>query len=169
MNKQAKKIRNELARRNVPAVTLDDTRVLSSPQALQIYYVLLAIRQPGRVSLAKALLNPYFGFDTQGVIRMDEETELERFRELHQIWGEWGIYNALSSFLRIYRVRYHCTLEGNLQGQRAITNYLHIMELLHKTETRSSLSADELISWLSREITADNPVEDEYQQRIESD
>jgi len=169
MNKQAKKIRNELARRNVPAVTLDDTRVLSSPQALQIYYVLLAIRQPGRVSLAKALLNPYFGFDTQGVIRMDEETELERFRELHQIWGEWGIYNALSSFLRIYRVRYHCTLEGNLQGQRAITNYLHIMELLHKAETRSSLSADELISWLSREITADNPVEDEYQQRIESD
>ncbi|HPU83442.1 MAG TPA: UvrD-helicase domain-containing protein [Bacteroidales bacterium] len=168
-NKQAKIIRNELAHRNVPAVTLDDTRVLSSPQARQLHNVLLAIRNSGRVSLGRALLNPYFGFDTEAVISMDEEKELERFREMHAIWSEWGIYNALSAFLKIYRVRDHCTAEGNLQGQRAITNYLHIMELLHKAEIRSSLSPDELISWLSRQITGDNKVEDEYQQRIESD
>lgn len=168
-NDQAKIIRNELARRNVPAVTLDDTRVLSSPQAMQIHYVLQAIRKPGRVSLARALLNPYFGYDTQAIIRMDDEEELERFRELRETWNKWGIYNALSAFLKIYRVRDHCTAEGDLRGLRAVTNYLHIMELLHKAETRSFLSPDELISWLSREITGDSPVEDEYQQRIESD
>ena len=61
-----------------------------------------------------------------------------------------GIYNALSAFLKIYRVRYFCTAEDNMMGQRAITNYPHTMELLHRAEVQSALSARELISWFAR-------------------
>lgn len=168
-NKQGKEMKAMLARINVPAVTIDDAKVLSSEEARQIHYVLLAILSPDRTTLGRALLNRYFGFDTPDVLHMDEEKELERFRHLYEKWNSSGIYNALSAFLKIYRVRYFCTAEDNMMGQRAITNYLHTMELLHRAEVQSALSARELISWFARKISGSDSTADEYQQRVESD
>ncbi len=173
LNKEGRAIKHELAKRNIPAVTIDDTLLWDSEEALQIYYVLLAILSPNRKSLSRALLNPYFGYDTNAILTMDEDTELERFRELGEIWKEQGIYNALSLFLRMYKVRDFCSVEDHLLGQRTITNYLHIMELLHQAQIRKELSAEELVAWMAREMGGgghgDGSVSGEYEQRIESD
>ncbi|HQB23059.1 MAG TPA: UvrD-helicase domain-containing protein, partial [Bacteroidales bacterium] len=176
-NKQGKKIKRELSSRNVPAVILTDALVWSAEEALHIYYVLWAVLYPNRNSISRALLNPYFGFGTEQVVQMDDQKELARFRELKEKWEEEGIYSALSAFLRMYRVRDCCSVEDNMEGQRAITNYLHLTELLHKVQMQKDLGPEELLSWIARKIeepagtaTTDSVSgTDAHVQRIESD
>ena len=64
-----------------------------------------------------------------------------------------------------------------MEGQRAITNYLHLMELLHQVQIQKDLGPEELLSWMARKIeepagvtTTDNVSGTDAQvQRIESD
>ena len=176
-NKQGKHIKRELSRRNVPAVILTDLQVWNTDEALHIYYLLLAVLAPSRNNISRALLNRYFGYGTAQIIQMDDQKELARFRRLKEVWEDQGIYNALSLFLKMYRVRDYCSVEDNMEGQRAITNYLHLIELLHQVRTQKNLGPEELLSWMARKIeepagaaTTDSVSgTDAHVQRIESD
>ncbi len=176
-NKQGKHIKRELSRRNVPAVILTDLQVWNTDEARHIYYLLLAVLAPYRNNISRALLNPYFGYGTEQIIQMDDQKELARFRRLKEVWEEQGIYNALSLFLKMYRVRDYCSVEDNMEGQRAITNYLHLIELLHQVRIQKNLGPEELLSWMARKIEEPAGVAttdsvsgtDAHVQRIESD
>lgn len=176
-NKQGKYIKRELSRRNVPAVIMTDLQVWNTDEALDVYYLLQAVLAPNREHISRALLNLYFGYGTEQIIHLDDQKELARFRTLKEVWEGEGIYNALSLFLRMYRVRDHCSVEDNMEGQRAITNYLHLMELLHQVQIQKDLGPEELLSWMARKIeepagvTTTDSVSgtDAHVQRIESD
>ena len=54
-------------------------------------------------------------------------------------------------------------------GERKLTNFLHLAELLHGAETGQRLTPAALCAWLRKQRTGPGTASDEYQLRLESD
>lgn len=163
-NKEARAMKKALSDVNIPAITVDETRVMESDEAQVIRYLMEAVIQPNRGVINRVLLNRGLGFDIKKIFKIEEEEHLENFRDLRKTWNEHGIYNMLFQFFDTYRVREHC-LELGLEGQRILTNFYHIAEILHKNSQKNKYTPEEVLVWSQR---AQKDREEEYEQRIES-
>ena len=163
-NKEGRAMKKALSKVNVPAITVDETKVMESEEAQIIRYLMEAVIQPNRGAINRVLLNQCFGLDSDTVLRLDEEKHLENFRELKQIWHDSGVYNMLFRFFDIYQVRFY-SLKLGIDGQRILTNFYHIAEILHKSAQKNKYTPNELLVWSQR---AQNDNDEEYEQRIES-
>ncbi len=163
-NKEGRKIKKALSRANIPAVTIDDAKVLGTDEAVIIRQLMEAVIKPQHGSINRVLLNPCFGIDIDLLLKLDDDIHLENFRALNKIWYESGIYNMIFRFLDLYQVRLFC-LQVGIEGQRILTNLYHIAEILHQTELQKKSTPGELLSWCY--LSKDDP-NDEFQQRIES-
>ena len=54
-------------------------------------------------------------------------------------------------------------------GERRLTNFLHLAELLHDAESAQSLTPDAVCSWLHEQRESERASEDRFQLRLESD
>jgi len=163
-NKEAKAMKKALSDVNIPAITVDETKVMESDEAQIIRYLMEAVIQPNRGAINRVLLNPCFGLDIRNILKIEEEEHLENFRAVKKTWNEHGIYNMLFQFFDTYGVREHC-LKLGLEGQRTLTNFYHIAEILHKNAQKNKYTPGELLVW-SQRVQKDR--EEEYEQRIES-
>ncbi|HAX93305.1 MAG TPA: hypothetical protein DCY25_05035 [Bacteroidales bacterium] len=163
-NKEGRTMKKALSDVNIPAITVDETRVMESDEAQIIRYLMEAVIQPNRGAINRVLLNPGFGFDIEKILKIEEEEHLENFRSLKKTWNEHGIYNMLFQFFDTYGVREHC-LELGLEGQRMLTNFYHIAEILHKNAQRNKYTPDEVLVWSQR---AQKDKDEECEQRVES-
>ena len=81
-------------------------------------------------------------------LRGDEaqwEARVESFREAHREWHEHGFIRMLRAFLQRHEVL--CRLLEYRDGERRVTNLLHLSERLHcEAETRG---VGGLIAWLA--------------------
>ena len=158
-----------LSRLGIPAVTLDDSKVLQSEEARYLLYLLEAIEDPSRNSINRALLSPFTGYTIDDVLLLDDEAVLTFFSKYRTRGHADGIYTALMDFMTDFGVRYVLLRAHTEDGERIITNYMQLAELVHQTESRKSLSMLEVISWLRRSIDGMPTEGDEYIQRVESD
>ncbi|NML36355.1 exodeoxyribonuclease V subunit beta [Chitinophaga sp. G-6-1-13] len=167
--KEGRDIKQKLAQLGIPAVTIDDTKVLNTAEALDVLYLLEAMETPERSTINRALLSPFTGFSVQDILNLDDEIALTRFGHYHNLWQENGAYTALMTFIADFGVRGVLLGDHSKNGERAITNLYQLAELVHQVQNRKNLSMRDLISWLKRGIDG-MPVEgDEYTQRVESD
>jgi exodeoxyribonuclease V beta subunit len=160
-------VKKALAKMNIPSVSIDDSKVLQSKEALFVMYVLKACLSPDRSNINRALYNPFTSFSHADILSLDDERELERFRRIKEAWLKNGIYDALTLFTRLYNLSSHLLNQQN--GERSLTNILQIIELLHKAEINQTLSSVDLISWLQRMLAGADENGDEFEQRVESD
>jgi len=168
-NKQGRELKRALAGLGIPAINIDETKILDSDEAAQLLFVLQAIHEPGRGSINKALLGPFTGFGREDLLTLNEDEQQERFKSYSALWDTQGIYVALQAFLRDFRVR-SVLLGGDFaQGERILTNLTQLIEILHKTQTGNKFNNGELISWLQKGIEGMAVEGDEFEQRIESD
>lgn len=163
-NNEGRAFKKALSGAGIPAITIDDARVMCSDEAQVIRYLMEAVIQPNRGALNRVLLNPYFGINSKFVEILDDEEHLEQFRELKKTWHETGIYNMLFRFFDMYQVR-HYGLEMGIEGQRTLTNLYQVAEILHQAELENKYTPNELWEWSKRAQYDDN---DEYEQRVES-
>ncbi|NJK95641.1 MAG: UvrD-helicase domain-containing protein [Bacteroidales bacterium] len=163
-NSEARCLKNALSEANVPAITVDDTKVMDSEEASIIRYLMEAVIQPTRGNINRVILNRCFGHTTLTLQKPDDAFYLEIFRELKQIWLESGIYNMLFRFFDLLQVRSVC-LNLGIYGQRVLTNLYHIAEILHNTAQKKNYTPSELLQWSYRSRQQED---DEYEQRIES-
>jgi exodeoxyribonuclease V beta subunit len=163
-NKEARAMKKALSDVDIPAITVDETKVMESDEAQITRYLMEAVIQPNRGAINRILLNRCFGLDVEKILKIEEEEHLENFRALKKTWNEQGIYNMLYQFYDTYNVREHC-LEMGLEGQRILTNLYHIAEILHKNAQLNKYTSGELLVWSQR---AQKDREEEYEQRIES-
>jgi exodeoxyribonuclease V beta subunit len=166
---QGRSVKAALARSGIPAVTIDDSKVLQSNEAVYLLYLMEAMASPGRSTINRALLSPFTGLDSEEVILLDDEITLMLFNRYKVKWQQDGIYTALMDFVADFGVRNVLLHEPNESGERMLTNMFQIMELLHQMQSRKNLSMSELISWLKRGIDGMVTEGDEYSQRVESD
>ena len=172
-NSQAQLIKDILTARNVPSVLYTAANIFDSREAMEIELILSGIAHPADSSRMKAALaTDILGARAGDLISEDLdsrwwESRLRRFREYLDIWQQ-------NSFMRMFRLflvqeRVKDRLLSFPDGERRLTNVLHLLELLHRqsVETNSGLAG--LLKWLAEQRDPKTPRLEENQLRLESD
>ncbi len=176
-NKQALQMQKALSRWRIPSVLYSHESVFSTLEALELQRLLLAVTEPQKEGYLKAALTTeLMGLSGNALLDLvinDEQWQrrLQQFYEYHQIWLQKG-------FMPMFR---HLLIEEHLaarllhqftDGERRLTNLLHLVELVHKACKEERLSLLATTQWLSKKIQESNEEEnkqDEQQLRLESD
>ncbi|MFB6456425.1 exodeoxyribonuclease V subunit beta [Chitinophaga sp. Hz27] len=165
--KEGADVKQKLAKLGIPAVSIDESKVLDTAEALEVYYLLEAMDNPDRSTINRALLSTLTGFSVDDILHLDDELVLVCFGKYREQADRNGVYPALMAFFSDFGVR-NVLMKDN-SGERILTNLLQVTEIVHQVQSRRNLSMRDLISWLKRGIDG-MPVEgDEYTQRMESD
>ncbi|MFY0252884.1 exodeoxyribonuclease V subunit beta [Chitinophaga sp. 30R24] len=167
--KEGKSVKQALVKLGIPAVTIDDDKVLNTDEAQQVLHLLEAMETPDRQNINKALLSSFTGFHTHTILQLDDEVTLKLFGKYHDLWLQDGAYTALMEFIADFGVRKVLLDNHTPNGERIITNLYQITELVHQVQSRKNLSMRDLISWLKRGIDGMTTEGDEYALRVESD
>jgi exodeoxyribonuclease V beta subunit len=166
-------MRLALTRRRVRSVYLSDKdSVFSTAEAGDLLYLLQACAEPERERLLKAgLATAILDLSWEQLDRYctDEQAwdaEVERFRELRQIWRQRGMLPMVRALLQAFEVPARLLAEPG--GERALTNLLHLAEILQAAA--GGLEGEPaLIRWLAEQIRRPGGTPDEAILRLESD
>ena len=176
-NEQTQRMQNALRRHRLHSVLQTEESVFESPDALDAQRILLAIEDPadGR-ALRAALITAPFGLDGNQCQQLEADerqwdTWVNRFQKWRQLWDEHGFVVAFRALLDDQAVA--ARLLGRIDGERRLTNLLHLMELLHTAAVREHLGPLALAHWLavmrSDEVARSSVAVDAVQIRLESD
>ena len=146
--------------------------VFDSEEALELLRLLEAILQPGRDHLLKtALITSFAGLRADEILALDadeaiRQTWLEKFLAYRTQWETACFIAMFNRVLVDEEVRRRLVEWPG--GERKLTNFLHLAELLHGAETGQRLTPAALCAWLRKQRTGPGRL-DEYQLRLESD
>jgi len=171
--KEAAAVRRALAQRAVASVYLSDQdSVFASDEAQDLLRWLRAVAAPldtllVRAGLATRLMG--LSFDALAWLASDEEAfdaQSEQLRELHSIWLRQGVLAMLRQTL--YRFALPARWLEEIGGERRLTNYLHLAELL-QTAGAQLEGEQALIRWLATQIESPSAAGEAQIVRLESD
>ncbi len=174
-NVQAFDVQSALRELLIPSVVLGDKSVYDSEEAAELEQVLAAVMQPTNAALLRAALaTEMLGLKATDLLRLEQEEErwelwLRRFTELQAAWTQIGFVQMIRSLLT------QCGVQERLlalpDGERRMTNLLHLIELLHSAASLGHLGPSGLLSQLSqhRRRLAGGMEADAAQIRLESD
>lgn len=166
---QAADIKNALNRFSIPSINLESERILKRPEANVLLNWLIAIESVTLSHINLALLTNITGYSISQLSELDEEALVERFREWNTSWKTKGVYVTLQSVFACFQLTNRLLQPDVESGERSLSNYIQLAEILHQTETRLQYRPAELISWLQKAAEGDKMNGDEFLQRIESD
>ena len=168
-NFEGKLIKQILSKANIPAITIDETKLSDTIEAKEILYVLRAVFEISRSNINKALLSNLSGLNLESVLTINEESVLNQFKSYQETWIQNGVFVMLMRFISDYKVKTHLLEQDHASGERQLSNVLQLLEILHKTQTFNQYAPNELINWLQKAIENSSAAGDEFEQRIESD
>ncbi|MEO5686853.1 MAG: exodeoxyribonuclease V subunit beta [Burkholderiaceae bacterium] len=170
-NAQGTLIRQALTARGVGSVELSQASVFRSSDAEELDRVLTAILEPARERTLKAALSTeLMGYDASAIAALaDDEPELlaavQRFAGWRDLWLQRGVGFLLRQWLAAAHVAGR--LLARPDGERRLTNLLHLIECLHEAGERHA-APDTLLRWFqSQRVSPD--ASDATQLRLESD
>ena len=173
-NMQAAEMQVALRARRIPSVLYSSANVFTSHEAHEMRDLLAAVAEPGNEKLVRAALCTdalgRSGNDLDALSRDDTawEKELLRFQEHHQVWRERGFIQMLRQLAVKHGVRRR--LLAYRDGERRLTNFLHLAELLHAACVEHRLGMTGILKWLAQEMQGGNTaLREEYELRLESD
>ncbi|WP_370680730.1 exodeoxyribonuclease V subunit beta [Comamonas sp. GB3 AK4-5] len=172
--KEASAVRRALAQCQVASVYLSDQdSVFASSEARDLLYWLRAVAQHRdtlavRAGLATELMG--LSFETLAWLASDEEAfdaRSEQLRELHSLWLRQGVLAMLRQTLYRFDLPARWLALPAL-GERRLTNYLHLAELLQSASAQLE-GEQALIRWLATQIEAPGSGGEAQIVRLESD
>ena len=172
-NRQAQIIKSYLTRKGIPSVLFQSGNIFDSPEAEEMELLLWSIAEPGNEGRFKTALScDLMGFAGESLEFADADaSEWERlrshFREYHEIWSDQGFVRMFRTLLTREKVKER--LLSLPDGERRLTNLLHLEEILHQTAMEGKLGASGLIKRLSEQRDPSSPRLEEHQLRLESD
>lgn len=172
-HRQAERLQSILRKRGIRSIVQSDRNVFASDEARELQQFLQGVMDPRRDTLLKgALATTLLGFDAARLFALDRDdqkrqTWLDLFSGWRQQWID-GCFTAMfRSLLVSQQVR--ARLVHLPAGERRLTNFLHLAELLHEAESNQSLAPDAVCSWLREQRESERVSEDRFQLRLESD
>ncbi len=166
-------IRQALDARGVRTVYLSDRdSVFDCDEATSLLHWLRACAEPEQERLLRAALAtpvldlPLTRLDQFNRDELAWEAEVERFRKYQRIWQRQGVLPMLRMFLNDFDAAAH--LLRLADGERAITNLLHLSEMLQIAAAELD-GEHALIRWLAEQIEQPGNGSDEQVLRLESD
>jgi len=172
-NTQPGWVQRALADYRIPSVVYSAASVLKSGEASELSRVLMAVSQPTHERIVRsALATEVFGLNASALENLssdeaDWEATLNRFADYHVLWRDHGFVQMMRALLIGEKVR--SRLLRWRDGERRLTNVLHLIELLHAACVENRLGINGLIKWLSRQISLGAELKDEHELRLESD
>ncbi|MFZ4478859.1 MAG: exodeoxyribonuclease V subunit beta [Rhodoferax sp.] len=175
--REAAAVRRELGRRSVASVYLSDKdSVFDSDEAKDLVHWLHAVATPQDVRLVRAGLATRtvgLSLDELGWLASDDEAfdaRVEQLRQLRTVWQLQGVLAMLRQTLHVFGLasRWLSTEGSQSGGERHLTNFLHMAELLQTAS--SALDGEQaLIRWLITQMQDGGAQGDEQVVRLESD
>ncbi|MEW6271415.1 MAG: exodeoxyribonuclease V subunit beta, partial [Thermodesulfobacteriota bacterium] len=152
-NWQAVAMQEELRRHGVPSVLHGDDSVFESAEAEEIERVLRAVAEPAEPKLVRAALaTRLVGLDAAALAALqadeaDWDRWAARFRDWLEVWTEQGF---MAAFRRLLDT---CETQRRLlaleDGERRLTNVLHVAELLQTAAREAHRGPLALVDWLA--------------------
>jgi len=171
-NRQAKRIQQVLSAKNIPCVLYQTGNIFKTSEASEIQRVLAGIAKPSDHRCAKAALSTSL-FGTNGFeFDFSEptiawENRIASLKRYHTVWKESGFISMLRRFMAEENVKER--LMRTADGERRLTNLLHLSELLHQADIEKKTGVFGLIKWLSEKRNADAVEMEEHFLRLEKD
>ena len=172
-NTQPGWVQRALADYRIPSVVYSAASVLKSGEASELLRVLLAVAQPTHEKMVRsALATEVFGLNANALENLSSneaawEATLNRFADYHLLWRDQSFVQMMRALLIGEKVR--SRLLCWCDGERRLTNVLHLIELLHAACVENRLGIDGLSKWLARQISLGGELKDQHELRLESD
>jgi exodeoxyribonuclease V beta subunit len=172
-NRQAQQVKARLSAKGIPSVLYSTGNIFDSHEAMQIEKILLGISEPDNPGYLKAAL----AMNMMGTCGKDLlsdrpdgrhwEDRLASFREYYRIWQRSGFMRMFQMFLSREKIRQR--LLSFPDGERQLTNVLHLAEIIHQESTRLNLGISGVLKWLAEQRDPQSLRLEEHQLRLESD
>ena len=172
-NRQARLIKESLSERHIPSVLYGAGNIFDTPEAREIWRVLTGVLEHHREERFRAALaTDMMGvsaaeIDRAAVSEHQLETRRARFREYADEWTRYGFMRMIRWLMVREGVR--TRLLAYPDGDRRLTNLLHLAEILHQQAAREELGMAALSKWLADKLDPATPRSEEHQLRLESD
>ncbi|MCE4364562.1 exodeoxyribonuclease V subunit beta [Xanthomonas hortorum] len=167
---EATRMQQALGAMGIPAVAAGKQSLFATDEALELLALLQALLDPGDDSrLRAALATVLIGADAAAIAALAHDGERHRrwqqqaldWRERWQRGGPLALIGDLGA-------AHGQRLLALVDGERRLTNYLQLAELLQEADARA-LGPHGLVDWLSRRIANADDNDEAQQLRLESD
>ncbi|MGA2957941.1 MAG: exodeoxyribonuclease V subunit beta, partial [Thermodesulfobacteriota bacterium] len=172
-NSEARLVQESLTALRVPSVLHSMGDLFETDESREMSRVLSAIGSPNhepllKVALATDMLGKR-GEDLEKLARDEAEWEdwVVKFREYNELWEKRGFIRMFRYFLHKEKIR--TRLLSFPDGERRLTNVLHLSEVLHQESSERKLEVVGLLKWLRQRRDPESPRLEEHQLRLESD
>ncbi|EIJ33301.1 exodeoxyribonuclease V subunit beta [Thiothrix nivea] len=171
-NRQGELVKQALLERGIASVQKSRDSIFCTREATELRAVLRAVAEPGNeLALKQALVTELFGFTASALHTLDEEpalleAQLEAFQRWHQTWHTQGFMPMFRQWMQ--QCNGYAHLLALADGERRLTNLLHLAELIHTESRLHGHGMHALIRWLQqRAITGGQ--DEAHELRLESD
>ncbi len=172
-HRQARMVQDALHAFEVPSVLLSDESVWHTREARELQTVLTGIAEHSRESAVRAALSTEMlgatvsQLDDLAQSDRDWEYVLLRFGRYHERWSHAGFIQMFRALLLGEKVR--SRLLSMQDGDRRVTNLLHLAELLHRAANEQRLGPAALLRWFIAQRTAESSRDEDSVLRLERD
>jgi exodeoxyribonuclease V beta subunit len=163
----------QLAQLQIPSVIDSSENVFHTEEAEEMTRILRAVAEPSDMKLIKAALcASMIGFQGNQLYELAENEPLSdrlltTFRQLHEIAINQGFMQMYKQFLHDFKT-FDCLLDYE-DGDRRLTNALHLAEALQKQSLELGGSLTNLLKWLIEQRSNNAAPPEEWQIRLEND
>lgn len=170
-HRQGRSIKEALQACGIASVQKSPVGIFQTEEAAELRLVLSAIAEPSQINkLRRALVTELMGGTAETLVALDAEpqlfdNELEDFFRWQYLWQRHGFMRMFRDWLDRREVR--ARLLAYVDGERRLTNLLHLAELIHVETRKQAPSMQTTLRWLQRR--AAEQTSEEHQLRLESD
>ena len=172
-HRQGQKIKAALSKRGVACVQNSKESIFETHEAHELHTLLIAIAQPSQEDqVRRALVSDLFAYKAEDFTKFDEDAntwddKLQAFQTWHQIWLKDGFIPMIRQLMRAESVQKR--LLSYSDGERRLTNLLHLSELIHSESRSNSRGVEGTLRWLQQQMQQASLGSDSLQLRLESD
>jgi len=172
-NREARQVQQALYQAGVAAVQQSMEDLFSARETAEVRRVLAAVAEPvNEKRLRSALATDMLGGTCPGLVALEQDEKawsrwFASFLSYQRCWQEKGFMPMFRLLLDRHHVRVQ--LLRFADGERRLTNVLHLGEVLHSYERRKKTSPAALLAWLAEKMADRQKAAEEYQLRLESD
>jgi len=175
---EADRMARALREAGVAAIVSTGENIMASEEAAGILALLRAVLTPRHSGLRNgALATVLLGYNSEDIARIQAgseltDNELRRFTRWLQVWEKNGLASLLGTIDREMGIARRLATRD--QGERRVTNFRHLCDLLQSMQRTLALNPAGIEGWLAGEIARatgdDSKTDDEERMlRLESD
>jgi exodeoxyribonuclease V beta subunit len=172
-NQEARLMKAHFAGAGIPSVLYSTASVFDAPEAPELLAVLQAVAEPHHPGRLKSALATHLLGENAAEIAAGEnlpgpwEERTRRNWSHLNLWNERGFMPMFRRLLAGEAVRER--LIALPDGERRLTNLLHLGELIHRAAEMNHLGVSGILKWLTAQLRPGADRSEENQLRLESD